>query len=130
MPTSGDEERIALLREHRHGEHRYREQNAEAARYAAARIEDDTHRRGIDAGIDERHEPQGRPAQAPRDDEQHRGDEVRRAGSEKNLRMGQQDELAREQERAHQHQRHEQPIEIEEPDDAPGQVGLNGRSGR
>ena len=78
-----DQQRVALVGEDREREHRQHEQNRKPARDATARVEDESDRDRIDAGIDQRDDAQARPVQAPGNDEEYGRGEVRNAGGEK-----------------------------------------------
>ena len=120
----GDQQRIAWTREHGERKHRQHEEYPKTARRPTARVDDESDGNRIDGGVHQGDDTQARPAQPPRNDEQHRGGEVgdARAHEQARTRRDQLPPGARERLYRQQHQRHQQPIEVQEPDHAPGEI--------
>jgi hypothetical protein len=127
----GEQEGIAAVREQRHRAHRHDEQDAHAASHTAARQQDEADGHRIDHGVHERRCTQvGQQAPASHDNGD-AGREIHDAGPEEQGGAQGADRRGRaevEIERV-ERRRDQQPVEIDQPDHAPGEIGRDRRSG-
>ena len=105
----GDQQAVAVIGQHGQRQHRQDQEDRQPAFHAPGGVEDEADRDGIDAGVDERDDPQARPVQAARDDEQHRGREIGDAGRENSAGARRRQAPGRPGEDLHGEQRQRQP---------------------
>jgi hypothetical protein len=105
-------------------QHRQDHDEYQAARHAAACVQHEADCHGIDAGVDQRHDAQTGPLQASGDDQQYRCRKIGDAAAKKEAwpRIGYAPVRTGVQLHGDERQRHQQAVEIQKADHAPGEI--------
>lgn len=120
----GNQEGLTTFGQQRDRTHRDDQQDAKAARDATTRVEQQADRHRIDEGVAREQHPAGDARQALRQHQRNTGEEIQQADRDEEPRMIAADRRLRQRKAVYrkEHRRHEQPVEVQQPDDPPAEI--------